>query len=94
MPGANILAYLASSLARKKKSFITLTLGVDVTNISSLSLTLKTDKLEGLSSQSLHGLAYLYYLILYYIERRNIHDFDFVCERYKTFSFVTDGQDR
>jgi hypothetical protein len=33
LPGANTVAYLASSSAMKKKSFITLTPGVDVINL-------------------------------------------------------------
>jgi hypothetical protein len=58
LPGANNLAYLASSLATKKKSFITLTPGhIFYKNFFSSSLTVRQNKLQWLLQED--SLAYL-----------------------------------
>jgi hypothetical protein len=46
MPGANALAYLLSASVTKKKSFVILMQGVNVTKPFSLSPMKKTNKLE------------------------------------------------
>jgi hypothetical protein len=46
LPGSNTLAYLASSSATKKKSFITLTPGLNVIKLFFSSLTLRVLKLK------------------------------------------------
>jgi hypothetical protein len=54
LPGTNTLAYLASSSATKKKSFITLTPGVDVRKLFFL---VTENKLGCLSSKNIFGLV-------------------------------------
>jgi hypothetical protein len=65
LPGTNTLAYLASSSAKKKKSFLTLTpgfnvikqLGPNVVKVLKPQFTHVCNKLEGLSLAGLFGVV-------------------------------------
>jgi len=48
LPGTNTLAYSASSSAMKEKSFITLTPGINILKLSSLTMMQRQNKLERL----------------------------------------------
>jgi hypothetical protein len=53
MPGTNSLAYFCRSINGKEKSFITLTPGVSVIKLFPSSLTMRPNKLECLSLETL-----------------------------------------